>query len=82
VTLCDGPTGDLQFVLPPEAAEVCGLAWAPSRRRLAVGLAGGGLVVWEIDRVLARFAGLGLDSREDVMTTGHGIWISPPPSHP
>jgi hypothetical protein len=81
VRLCDGPSGGPQFTLPAEAAEVCSLAWA-GRRRLAVGLADGGLVVWEIDRVLARFAGLHLDSREDVMPTGHGFWVAPPPSEP
>ncbi len=82
VRVCDRPTGAVVFTLPPEDAEVNGLAWAPGRRLLAVGLADGDVAVWDLDRVYARFAALGVEPGEDPEAEGGRFRVAPPPSEP
>jgi WD40 repeat protein len=57
--------GDLQggkklLSLPPEAADVWAVAWAPDGRRVAAGLSDGGVVVWHLEEVRARLKEFGL----------------------
>ena len=83
VSVCDRPTGSVVFTLPPEAAEVSSLAWSPGKRRLlAVGLADGGIAVWDIDTLYSRFRSLRLDPQEDMVTPQVKFQVDPPPPVP
>jgi serine/threonine protein kinase/WD40 repeat protein len=46
--------------LPPESSDVWGLAWSPDGTRVAVGLADGGLAVWDLEQVRAALAEFGI----------------------
>jgi serine/threonine protein kinase/WD40 repeat protein len=48
------------LTLPPEESEIWGPAWSPDGTRLALGLSGGGLVIWNLEQVRARLAELSL----------------------
>jgi WD40 repeat protein len=80
VSVCDRPSGAVVFTLPPEEAEVHALTWSPGRQRVAVGLANGGVAVWEVDRVFKRFELLRLDPKQDVARPQSEFQIHPPPS--
>jgi tetratricopeptide (TPR) repeat protein len=65
ITLWDAGTGERLVTFPEERAPIWSLAWSPDRRRLAVGLSDGGLVTWDLPRVRAELAALGLNWGED-----------------
>src|SRR5205085_8199645 len=46
--------------LPPETAEIWGLAWSPDGSKVAAGLSDGGLVIWELSQVWQRLAEFGI----------------------
>jgi WD40 repeat protein len=48
------------FSFRPEANNVYSLAWSPAGDRLAVGLADGGIAIWNVAEVRQRLDGLGL----------------------
>jgi WD40 repeat protein/serine/threonine protein kinase/tetratricopeptide (TPR) repeat protein len=48
------------FSLPEEASPVWSLAWSPDAGRLALGLADGGMVVWDLPQVRTHLDALGL----------------------
>jgi serine/threonine protein kinase/WD40 repeat protein len=48
------------LTLPPEPSDAWSLAWSPDGGRLAVGLADGGLVIWDLEQVRARLAEFGI----------------------
>jgi hypothetical protein len=64
VSLWDLQTRELLVALPEELATVWDLAWSPDRQRLALGLSDGRLVLWNIPRLRARLAEIGLDWRD------------------
>ena len=83
VSVCDRQSGTVIFTLPPEAAKLTGLAWSPGKRRkLAVGLADGGIAVWDIDNVYKRFGAIELSPQEDVETPQVKFKVDPPPPVP
>jgi WD40 repeat protein len=53
----------LVFGLREERSPVWSHAWSPDERRLALGLADGGLCVWDLQVVLSRLDELGLGWR-------------------
>jgi len=60
VTIWDTQTRGLVLALPPETEAVASLAWGGGRQRLAVGSVNGRLVVWDLTRVRAQLAAIGL----------------------
>jgi WD40 repeat protein len=60
VTIWDTQTRGLVLGLPPEPEAVACLAWGGGRDRLAVGSTNGRLVVWNLPRVRAQLACIGL----------------------
>jgi serine/threonine protein kinase/WD40 repeat protein/tetratricopeptide (TPR) repeat protein len=62
VTVAELASGREVLALPPEGADVWGLAWAPDGARLAVGLSDGGVAVWDLEQVRARLAEFGFAS--------------------
>jgi serine/threonine protein kinase/WD40 repeat protein len=62
VTVAELASGREVFTLPPEGADVWGLAWAPGGTKLAVALSDGGVAVWDLEQVRARLAELGFES--------------------
>jgi WD40 repeat protein len=48
------------LTLPPESGAAWAFAWSPDGNRLAVGLADGGLVIWDLEQVRARLAEFGI----------------------
>jgi WD40 repeat protein len=61
VTVWDTQTRQRLFELPAQRNAIWCQAWDPGGQRLAVGLADGGLVVWNLPPVRAHLARLGLD---------------------
>jgi WD40 repeat protein len=59
-SLWDTETGRVVFTVPPERSTGWRVVWSPTDRLLALGLASGEVVIWDIDRVWARLAELGL----------------------
>jgi WD40 repeat protein len=53
------------LALLPESALIWSLAWSPDGERLAVGLADGGLVIWNVPRVQAELTRIGLAWRAE-----------------
>ncbi len=49
------------YLLGAYLVPIWSLAWDPGGRRLALGLADGGLVIWNLPEVRAHLARLGLD---------------------
>jgi WD40 repeat protein len=58
-------TGSQVFSLPQESGPIWSLAWSPDGERLAVGLSDGGLEIWNVARIQAELAGIGLVWRAD-----------------
>ena len=52
---------ELLLALPEEHGNNWGLAWSPDRELLAAGFSDGSLVLWNIPRVRAKLAQIGLD---------------------
>jgi WD40 repeat protein len=61
VTIADLTTGRDVLALPPEGADVWGLAWAPDGTKVAAGLSDGRVAVWDLGQVRARLAEFGFD---------------------
>jgi hypothetical protein len=51
----------LLVALPEKRGPIYSLAWSPNRELLAVGTSDGGLVIWNLPKVKARLAEIGLD---------------------
>ena len=65
VTLWSSQMGSQVFSLPPESGPVWSRAWSPDGEHLAVGLADGGLAIWNVPRIQAQLAQIGLAWRAD-----------------
>ena len=65
VTLWSSQAGSQVFSLPRESGPIWSLAWSPDGERLAVGLADGGLVIWNVPRIQAELTRIGLAWRAD-----------------
>jgi WD40 repeat protein len=61
VTVWDTENRKLLFMLPEENGAVWCQAWSPNRDLLAVGTSVGGPVIWNIPKIRAQLAELGLD---------------------
>jgi WD40 repeat protein len=61
ITVWDLRKRELLLALPEEHGLVWGLAWSPNRETLAAGFSDGSLVLWNIPRVRAQLAEIGLD---------------------
>jgi serine/threonine protein kinase/WD40 repeat protein/tetratricopeptide (TPR) repeat protein len=59
VTVVDLESGRGTLALPPEAADVWCLAWAPDESKLAVGLSDGAVVLWDLGQVSDRLKEFG-----------------------
>jgi hypothetical protein len=64
-TLWNCQTGSQVFSLPRESGSIWPLAWSPDCERLAVGLSDGGLEIWNVTRIQAQLAQIGLAWRPD-----------------
>jgi WD40 repeat protein/serine/threonine protein kinase/tetratricopeptide (TPR) repeat protein len=69
VTLCSSQTGSRVFSIPQEGGPVWDFAFSPDGERLAVGLADGGLVIWNVPRIQAQLAQVGLAWHADARPT-------------
>jgi tetratricopeptide (TPR) repeat protein len=63
--LWSSQTGSRVFSLPPESSEVWARALCQHGARLAVGLADGGLAIWNVPKIQAQLAEIGLEWRAD-----------------
>jgi WD40 repeat protein len=61
VSLLDPRSGKLLYSLPPEIAQIYGLAWSPNSRRLAVSRKNGSIAIWDLEKVQQILAQLGLN---------------------
>jgi WD40 repeat protein len=61
VTVWDMQRGQLLLALPEERSEVQNLAWSPNRALLAASYSDGSLVLWNVPRIRAQLAEIGLD---------------------
>jgi len=64
VTIWDVRRRELLLALPEEHGNNWSLAWSPDRALLAAGFSDGSLVLWNIPRVRAKLAEIGLDWRD------------------
>jgi eukaryotic-like serine/threonine-protein kinase len=64
VTIWDMRRRELLLALPEEHGNNWSLAWSPDRTLLAAGFSDGSLVLWNIPRVRAKLAEIGLDWRD------------------
>jgi WD40 repeat protein/tetratricopeptide (TPR) repeat protein len=65
VTLWSSQAGSQVFALPRESGPIWSLAWSPDGERLAIGLTDGGLEIWNMPRIEAELARIGLAWRAD-----------------
>jgi WD40 repeat protein/tetratricopeptide (TPR) repeat protein len=65
VTLWSSQAGSQVFSLPRESGPIWSLAWSPDGERLALGLADGGLVIWNVPKIQAQLARIGLAWRAE-----------------
>jgi serine/threonine protein kinase/WD40 repeat protein/tetratricopeptide (TPR) repeat protein len=72
VTVIELASGREVFTLPPEASDLWCLTWAPDGTKLALGLADGAVVVWDLEQVRARLAEFGFDSSSTARAPGTG----------
>ncbi|HTU18719.1 MAG TPA: protein kinase, partial [Gemmataceae bacterium] len=63
--LWSSQTGSRVFSFPPERGEIWGRAFSGDGERLAIGLADGGLAIWNVPKIQAQLAQLGLAWRAD-----------------
>jgi serine/threonine protein kinase/WD40 repeat protein len=61
ITIWDLRRRELLLALPEEHGANWALAWSPDRQRLAAGFSDGSLVLWNIPRIRAQLAQIGLD---------------------
>jgi WD40 repeat protein len=61
VTIWDTQKKEVVVALPKETSSLSSMAWSPDRKRLAIGSADGGLVVWNLPEIRAQLATIGLD---------------------
>ena len=61
ITIWDLRRRELLLALPQEQSVNWALAWSPDRQRLAAGFSDGSLVIWNIPRIRAQLAEIGLD---------------------
>jgi WD40 repeat protein len=61
VTVWDMQKEQLLLALPEERSEVKSLAWSPNRELLAASYSDGSLALWNVPRIRARLAEIGLD---------------------
>jgi WD40 repeat protein len=61
VTVWDLARRKLLLALPEERGDVWALAWSPDGKLLATGSSDGALVIWDLPRVKAQLAEIGLD---------------------
>jgi len=64
-TLWSSKTGSRGLALPPESTLIWSLAWSPDGERLAVGLADGGLVIWNVPKIQTELTRIGLAWRAE-----------------
>jgi WD40 repeat protein/tetratricopeptide (TPR) repeat protein/tRNA A-37 threonylcarbamoyl transferase component Bud32 len=65
VTLWSSKTGSRVFSIPQESGLTWSLALNPDSERLAVGLADGGLAIWNVPKIQAQLTRIGLAWRAD-----------------
>ncbi len=65
LTVWSSKSGSRVFSLPQESGPIWFLAWSPDGERLAVGSADGGLAIWNLPKVEAQLAQIGLAWRAD-----------------
>jgi hypothetical protein len=63
---------------PAESTLIWSLAWSPDGERLAVGLADGGLVMWNVPKIQAELTRIGLAWRAGPTRSLQGPQLSPP----
>jgi hypothetical protein len=61
ITIWDLHRRELVLALPEDQGVNWALAWSPDRQRLAAGFSDGSLVLWNIPRIRAQLAQIGLD---------------------
>ena len=61
ITIWDLRRRELLLALPEEKSVNWALAWSPDRQRLAAGFSDGSLVIWNIPRIRAQLAQIGLN---------------------
>src|SRR5262249_41526923 len=61
ITIWDLRRRELVLALPEDQGVNWALAWSPDRQRLAAGFSDGSLVLWNIPRIRAQLAQIGLD---------------------
>ena len=64
-TLWSSQTGSRVFAFPQESGMIWSDALSPDGERLAIGLADGGLAIWNVPRIQAQLAKIGLAWRAD-----------------
>ena len=65
LTVWSSKTGSRVFSLPQESGPIWSLALSPDGERLAVGSADGGLAIWNLPKIQAQLAQIGLAWRAD-----------------
>jgi WD40 repeat protein/Flp pilus assembly protein TadD len=65
-SLWSSQTGSRMFAVPQESAIIWGGGLSPDGEHLATGLVDGGLVIWNVPRIQAQLATIGLAWRADV----------------
>ncbi len=71
ITVWDLHRKKLLLALPEEYGTNWGLAWGPNRELLAVGFSDGSLVIWNIPRIRAQLAEIGLDWQDSPAHAAH-----------
>jgi serine/threonine protein kinase/WD40 repeat protein len=62
VVIYDLRQGQAAYNLPPEEGDIWALDWSSDGSRLAVGLADGGVNIWDLEQVRARLAEFGINA--------------------
>src|SRR5262249_10929284 len=86
VSVWDMRQRELLLALSEEHGSNWGLAWSPNRELLAASFSDGSLVLWNIPRVRAQLAEIGLDWEDPTLPSGRPApadgTIEPPPIEP
>jgi WD40 repeat protein len=64
-TLWSSQTGSRVFALPQESGPIWSCAFSPHGERLAIGLADGRMAIWNVPKIQAQLAEIGLEWRAD-----------------